>query len=87
MAPLMKARSLMGQDDKSDDNDAELLARIRRLDSKRLTPVSLRKRETQCALAMIRSRDMRVSARTKLINHDRGSVKAIGERLPTWPTH
>ncbi|MDP2324722.1 MAG: transposase, partial [Gammaproteobacteria bacterium] len=35
------------------------------------------------ALAMVRARDCLVAARTKLINHVRGSVKPTGERLPS----
>jgi transposase len=82
VADPRKARKLMGDEDKDDRLDAELLARFGRADPKLLKPVKLRGEQTQCALAVVRSRDSLVGARTKLINHVRGAVKAIGQRLP-----
>jgi transposase len=82
VADARKARLLMGDEEKDDDLDAELLARFGRADPKLLKPVKLRSEQTQCALAVVRSRDTLVSARTKLVNHVRGSVKPIGWRLP-----
>ena len=83
VADARKARLVMGDQQKDDRLDAELLARFGRADPKLLRPVKLRSEETQCALAVIRSRDALVSARTSLINHVRGAVKALGRRLPS----
>jgi transposase len=73
-------------DRKSDRVDAEMLARIGRVDPKLLQPVKLRTEETQIALTTLRSRDALVSARTKLVNHVRSMVKTVGARLPKCDT-
>lgn len=82
IADPRKARRLMGDEDKSDTVDAETLARFGRADPKLLKPVKLRGEKTQQELGVIRSRDVLVSSRTKLVNHVRGAVKATGQRLP-----
>lgn len=82
VADPRKVRRLAGDDDKDDELDAEFLARIGRLDPKLLKPIKLRTEQTQVALALIRSRDNLVQARTQLINHVRGMVKGLGARLP-----
>jgi transposase len=66
---------------KNDPKDAEFLARQGRADVTLLHPISHRSSEAQKELAMIRARDQLVGARTKLINHVRGAVKAQGGRL------
>ncbi len=71
---------------KNDAEDAELLARVGRLDPVLLSPILHRAPAVQTDLAMLRSRDALVGARTKLINHVRGVVKSIGERLPSCST-
>jgi transposase len=86
IADPRRARKLMGDEEKDDDLDAELLARFGRADPKLLKPVTLRSEETQCALAVVRSRDALVGARTQLVNHVRGMVKAVGQRLPSCST-
>lgn len=83
VADPRKARKLMGTEEKDDDIDAELLARIGRMDPKLLKPVTCRTEETQCHLSVIRSRDALVRARTLLINQVRGTVKTVGEKLST----
>jgi len=83
VADPRKARKLMGTEEKDDDIDAELLARIGRLDPKLLKPVTCRTEQTQCHLSVIRSRDALVRARTLLINQVRGTVKTMGQKLPT----
>ncbi len=70
-------------DRKSDQVDAETLARLARADPELLFPVRHRREDTQAALAYLRSRDVLVGARTKLINSVRGQVKAIGARMPS----
>jgi transposase len=67
---------------KSDKIDAEKLVRLARLDQKLLAPIKHRGEACQAHLALLRSRDALVSARTKLVNHVRGVVKSFGARLP-----
>jgi len=66
---------------KTDEADAEHLARLARLDPQLLSPIRHRGPEAQAHLTVIRSRDSLVRARTLLINHVRGSVKSSGARL------
>ena len=71
---------------KSDRADAEYLARLARLDPKLLAPVTHRGEQAQADLALLRSRDMLVRTRADLVNHVRGSVKAVGRRVPKCST-
>lgn len=66
---------------RNDEMDAEFLARQGRVDVALLHPIRHRGPEAQADLALIRARDQLVGARTKLINHVRGSVKSMGFRL------
>jgi transposase len=68
---------------KGDRADAEILARIARLDPDLLFPIHHRSPQAQADLAIIRSRDALVRSRTLLINHVRGTVKSFGSRLPS----
>lgn len=81
-----RVRLIAESDRKHDRADAEQLARLGRLDPELLSPIRHRGRQAQEDLAIIRSRNSLVTARTALINHVRGSVKAIGGRLPTCST-
>ncbi len=65
---------------KSDRVDAELLARLARVDVKLLSPIQHRGARAREDLAMVRARSELVETRTKLINHVRGSMKSQGER-------
>ena len=65
----------------TDSMDAEFLARQGRADPKLLHPIRHRGADAQRHLSMLRARDALVSTRTKLINHVRGSVKAMGGRI------
>jgi transposase len=67
---------------KTDRVDAETLARLGRLDPALLHPIHHRSAQAQADLAQLRARDCLVRTRTKLINHVRGAVKAVGGRLP-----
>lgn len=67
---------------KSDRLDAEQLARLARIDQTLLSPVQHRSRVTQAQLAILKSRDALVRARTRLILHVRGTTKSFGTRLP-----
>lgn len=71
---------------KNDETDAELLARLGRVDPKLLAPIQHRTEDTQHALVQIRARASLVEARTKLVNSVRGLVKATGHRLPRCAT-
>lgn len=66
---------------KTDRVDAELLARLGRVDPALLKPVSHRAEATQRDLAMVRARDALVRSRTALINSVRGQVKSAGHRI------
>ena len=68
---------------KNDKRDAEMLARVGRMDQTLLHRVEHRSKQTQKHLSLVRSRDVLVATRTKLINHVRGVVKVFGGRLPT----
>ncbi len=70
---------------KTDEIDAENLARLARLDPKLLYPLKHRGEHSQAHLAIIRSREALVDARTQLVNHVRGAVKSFGGRLPKCP--
>ena len=66
---------------RNDRTDAEFLARQGRADVELLHPIRHRSAEAQMHLEMIRARDQLVRARTKLVNHVRGAVKAAGYRV------
>jgi len=68
---------------KNDRNDARLLARLGRVDPELLRPVKLRGEAWRASRSLLRSRDMLVRTRTKLITFKRGQVKSLGGRIPT----
>lgn len=68
---------------RNDRMDAEFLARQGRADPTLLHPIQHRGEATQAHLAQLRARDQLVKSRTLLINHVRGAVKSLGQRLPT----
>jgi transposase len=78
-----KTRLIYSDKRKTDKIDAKKLARLGRVDPELLYPIEHRGEESQAHLALIRSRDALVRARTQLINHVRGTVKSFGARLPT----
>ena len=65
---------------KTDRSDALLLARLGRVDVELLAPVQHRNRGKQIDLTALRSRDVLIGARTKLVNHVRGTLKPFGLR-------
>lgn len=62
--------------------DAEILARLARFDRQLLFPIQHRSEASQQDLAVLRSRDVLVRTRTKLINHTRATSKSFGVQLP-----
>jgi len=78
-----KLRSICQDPVKTDYRDAEMLARIARLDPKLLEPIEHRSEQSQADLSIIQARDMLVKSRADIINHIRGTVKAVGERIPS----
>jgi transposase len=66
---------------RNDRLDAEFLARQGRADRKLLYPIQHRSETAQQHLEVVRARDQLVQTRTKLVNHVRGAVKAMGSRL------
>jgi transposase len=67
---------------KNDRRDAELLARLARVDPQLLRPIRHRSEQAQADLMTIRVRAALVEARTSLVNAARGFAKAQGDRLP-----
>ncbi len=85
VANARKLRLIYANKRKTDEIDAENLARLARLDPKLLYPLKHRGEDSQAHMAIIRSRQALVGARTQLVNHVRGAVKSFGGRLPKCP--
>jgi transposase len=81
-----RVRLIAVNDSKSDEVDAELLARLGRIDPNLLCPIEHRGEAAQRDLLLLRSRDGLVRARSLLINQARGFAKSLGERLPSSST-
>jgi transposase len=85
VANARKLRLIYANKRKTDEVDAENLARLARVDPKLLYPLKHRGEESQAHMAIIRSRQALVDCRTQLVNHVRGAVKSFGVRLPKCP--
>jgi transposase len=85
VANSRKTRLIYSNKRKTDEVDAENLARLARVDPKLLYPLKHRNEDSQAHMALIRSREALVSFRTQLVNHVRGAVKSFGARLPKCP--
>src|ERR1035437_5340472 len=81
-----KLRMIWQSRQKSDTRDAVMLARIARFDPALLCPIRHRGEQVQMDLEIIRARDLLVGERTRMVNHVRGVVKNMGERLPASST-
>jgi transposase len=66
---------------KSDDNDAEHLARLARADRNLLCPIEHRGRQARMDLANVKGRSCLLKCRKTMVNHARGIVKSFGERI------
>jgi transposase len=85
VANARKLRLIYANKQKTDEIDAENLARLARLDPKLLYPLKHRGEDSQAHMAIIRSRQALIGCRTQLVNHVRGAVKSFGARLPKCP--
>jgi transposase len=85
VANARKLRLIYANKRKTDEMDAENLARLARLDPKLLYPLKHRGQECQAHMAIVHSREALVGTRTQLVNHVRGTVKSFGGRLPKCP--
>ncbi len=85
VANSRKTRLIYANKRKTDEVDAENLARLARVDPKLLYPLKHRSEESQAHMAIVRARQALVVARTQLVNHVRGAVKSFGARLPKCP--
>jgi transposase len=83
VANARKVRLIYGEGHKNDKIDAEKLARLARVDPKLLAPVKHRGETSQAHLALIRSRDALVGARTKLVNP--GYAEQLNHLEPVYP--
>ena len=81
-----RVRLIAENDSKSDGVDAELLARLGRVDPSLLRPIVHRGVQAQRDRILIQARDGFVRARTQLVNQVRGFAKALGSRLPASST-
>ena len=77
-----KLRLIYSNKRKTDEVDAENLARLARLDPKLLYPLKHRGRCSQAHTAVVRSRQALIGCCTQLVNHVRGTGKSFGARLP-----
>src|SRR5215208_4453724 len=77
VANARKLRLIYANKRKTDEVDAENLARLARLDPKLLYPLRHRGEDAQAHMAIIRSRQALVNTRTQLVNHVRGAVKSF----------
>lgn len=72
--------------DKDDRLDAQRLARLARVDSALLHPVTHRSNDAQSDLQVIKARGVLVEMRTKMINHVRGVLKSFGVKMKSCDT-
>lgn len=87
VAHPVKAANLMKSKLKTDDRDAEQLARLGRSDREMLgAPVRHRSEQQQQDRALLLSRDRLVRARASLALFVRGSVKPVGARIGSITT-
>lgn len=76
-----KVRAIHASERKNDQRDAEMLARIGRMDPKLLSPVRHRGPRARADLTLLKSRQQLVRQRARLVLHIRGVVKSAGSRL------
>jgi transposase len=82
VANARRLRLIAESDRKTDRVDARILAELGRTRSKLLLGVQHRSEQTQADLTHLRSRDLLVRMRTKLVNRLRGALKTFGVQPP-----
>ena len=85
VANARKLRLIYANKRKTDEIDAENLARLARVDPKLLYPLKHRGEESPGPYGHHPLAQALVSCRTQLVNHVRGAVKSFGARLPKCP--
>jgi transposase len=84
VANARKLRLIYSNKRKTDEIDAENLARLARLDPKLLYPVRHRGEGSQAHMALIRSRQALIGCRTQLVNHvPKGRSSPSGPACPS----
>jgi transposase len=81
VANARKVRAIWSAEQKSDRRDAEMLARIGRLDPKLLGPIEHGSEEAQKQMLSMKMRDTLVRRRLDVINAVRGTLKSLGYRV------
>jgi transposase len=81
VANARRVRIISESSRKDDRMDAQLLARLARVDPALLYPIRHRGERVQEHLAMIKARAEMVDGRTALVNTARGLTKSFGERI------
>jgi transposase len=81
-----KLRAIYTSDRKSDKNDAQMIARIARMDTKLLHPIQHGSEESQRDLLRMKMRDTLVRQRVCVINSVRFTLKSLGVALPKAPS-
>jgi len=81
-----RVRLIAENDSKTDGVDAELLARLGRVDPSLLKPIVHRGAQAQKDRILLQARDGFVRARTQLVNQVRGLAKTLGTRAPSCST-
>mgnify|MGYP001619945492 FL=1 len=81
-----RLRLIYQSTNKTDELDAEALARLARADRRLLYPIRHRGREAQADLSVLRARGALVESRTKLVNAVRGMLKSFGKRAKKCST-
>jgi len=84
VANARKLRMIFQNDSKNDRLDAEQLARVARMDIKLLYPIEHRDRPVRADLSVMRSRNVLVETRTRLVNHIHGVLKSFGYRVKKY---
>ena len=81
-----RVRLIAENDSKTDAVDAELLARLGRVDPQLLKPIVHRGEKAQHDRILLLARDGLVRSRTQLVNQVRGFAKSLGHRMPAAST-
>lgn len=82
VANARKLRVIYTNERKCDEYDAQMLAKLARVDIELLHPITHRSKDSQQDLLMIKLRDTLVRQRVTAISSIRSSLKALGFQLP-----